>query len=100
MPQRVRLDLPQALNHLAREPGHPCERKVPWNPTMLGLSSPLDLALLAPQVAGVFDGRFGARDVERRARRIDFDPAIALVGPQRVEQILQPRRWLTKELAS
>src|SRR3989442_9760045 len=69
--ERVWLDLSQPLHDLTRKAGHPFERKSSRNPAALISTRPLDLALLAPQVACVLDRRFRARHVKRRRWAFD-----------------------------
>src|SRR5687768_10259411 len=93
--QGVGANLGQPLYDLARQPVDPLEGKVAWNTPALLFTRPLDLSFLAPQVAGVLDGRFEARQIHNPHPRVDVELNRS-VG----EEAFEPHFGLPQQLRS
>ena len=82
MAERVRPNLGESMDDLLGKPWHLREREVDRNPASLISASPLDLALLTPQITCVFDRGFNARNVN--GRRSGSDESDQSVGSELV----------------
>ena len=94
MTERVGANLRQPLNDFPRKPRHARKRKVGRNPPAFVTARSLDLALLPSNITRVLDGRFGARDINLGAIRIDLQRDLATVQQLRRRTSGCRSRWL------
>src|SRR5262249_3772320 len=93
--QRIGLHLAKPLNDLARKPWNSVERKVGRNSAPFIPTCALDFALLPAQISRVLDGSFSAREIERRARRLNLESRQTILR----QEIGETDFRLTKQLA-